>query len=180
MFFSRPAVLIERPSELSLRRVMQDPRPRDDGNDRIVVSKFGLDVASAYHFHFEEVELGGETSHAMHFEIRVNDVLLKMVGSLLTYYAMFAHSKVSIVPRLGPDGRFGVTATVTPLQADAAAEVLNAEAHRLGDGGVRFTLTDPRWSGQSVTLHPGKGAMEVVGVLSRSHKLTGRYSRRRG
>lgn len=178
--FSRPAVLIERPSQLSLRAVMQDPRPRDAGNDRIVVSKFGLDVASAYHFHFEDLDVSGEVTHAMHFEIRVNDVLLKMVGPLLTYYATFAHSRVSIVPRLDAEGRFGVTATVTPLQPGSEPEVLNAAAHRLGDGGVRFTLTDPRWSGQSVTLHPAKGAMEVVGVLSRSHRLTGGYRRKRG
>jgi hypothetical protein len=180
MFFSRPAVMIERPAELSLRSVMQDPRPKDGGNDRIVVSKFGLDVASAYDFQFEAVDVAGEPCHAMHFEIKVNDVLLKMVGPLLTYYATFAHSQVSIVPRLDEQGRFGVTATVSPLKAGSAAEVLNASAHRLGDGGTRFTLTDPQWSGQSVTLHPAKGAMEVVGVLSRSHKLTGRYTCRRG
>jgi hypothetical protein len=179
MFFSRPPAAIERPSDLSLRAVMQAPRPKDAGNDRIVVSKFGLDVASAYHFAFESVDVGGEASEAMHFEIRINDVLLKMVGPLLTHYAMFAHSQVSIVPRLDGMGQFGVTATVTPIAPGHEAEVLNASAQRLHDGGVRFTLTDDRWSGQSVTLHPAKGNLELVGVLSRSHKLTGKYSRRR-
>ena len=174
-----PVVSIDHPESLSLRAIMQNPAPSHQHHDRIVVSKWGFEVATAYNFDYEAVPCGDALGEAIRFEIRLNDVLLTMVGSLLTYYATFAHADVEIRPRYDVGGRFGVTATVTPRKVGTTAETLNAVAARLPDGSTRFTLTDPRWNGQSVTLHPGRGSMEVIGVLSRSHRLTGRYARKR-
>ncbi len=41
-----------------------------------------------------------------------------------------------------------------------------------------FTARD-RFRAATAGLPGAKGAIEVVGVLSRNHKLTGRYTRRR-
>ncbi|MBC7543004.1 MAG: hypothetical protein H7338_09765 [Candidatus Sericytochromatia bacterium] len=172
-------ITIERPGELSLRSLMQAPSARDLADDRIVVSKWGFEVAQALNFAYEPIDFAGEVCEVIRFEVRLNNSLLAMVGSMMTTYATFVHSDVEIRPRFDEAGQFGVTATVTPRRDGDAAEALNASIVRLADGSTRFTLVDPRWRGQSVTLHPRRGSLEVVGVLSRSHKLTGKYSRRR-
>lgn len=171
--------VIESPAELSLRMLMLAPSARVQADDRIVVSKWGFEVAQAFNFAYEGVEFEDTVCEAIQFEVKLNNRLLAMLGPLLTYYATFVHSDVDIRPRYDDAGVFGVTATVTPRRGSSPAETLNAAITRLPDGSTRFTLVDPQWRGQSVTLLPKQGILEIVGVLSRSHKLTGKYARRR-
>lgn len=167
-------MLIDHPRDLDLHGLLLGPAP--GGGDRLVVTKLGVEVAQASGFAVDRDDQDGGPMEAIQFDVQLSDFLRPIIGRLLAFYGRFWHSRVTIRSRYDAAGRFGVTAVVVPHDDPAAKEVLNAKVEKLANGTYRFTLTDPRWRGQAITLDPRRGRVGIVGVLGPYHVLSGRYA----